>query len=86
MIVKFFLIVWLGKLALLSAFLLIPKAAESSPDQEVLRLLERFRNQPQGQLSEGAAAITETPDISAGTPAGKVPRADETSGRSRRDR
>ena len=86
MIVKFFLTVWLGKLILLSAFLLIPKAVESSPDQEVLRLLKRFRNQPQGQLSAGVPAVTETPDTSAGTPAGKLPQADETSGRNRRDR
>lgn len=64
----------------------IAKAAESSPDQEVLRLLERFRNQPQGQLSADVPAVTETPDTSAGTPAGKLPQADETSGRNRRDR
>ena len=64
----------------------IAKAAESSPDQAVLRLLERFRNQPQGQLSADVPAVTETSDTSAGTPAEKLPQADGTSGRNRRDR
>ena len=37
-------------------------------------------------VSADVPAVTETPDTSAGTPAGKLPQADETSGRNRRDR
>ena len=64
----------------------IAKAMESSPDQDLLWLLKRFWNRPQRLLPEAVPAVTETPDISAGTPAGKLPQADGTSGRNRRDR